>query len=126
MKIQLNERDRKAGAGFSLVELLVVIAVIGIMAAIAVPMISNVNEKSKDAKDRRNAQSLASMSAGATASGQFFGEKSSAILMLATSGVPSPDESMLFRVPNLTAADITGASRYLDLVEGNLVYNQAL
>jgi prepilin-type N-terminal cleavage/methylation domain-containing protein len=56
-------------AGFSLVELLIVIAVIGIIAAIAIPSISGINDAAKKAKAQRNAQNLASTYAAAVAAG---------------------------------------------------------
>ena len=66
MKVQLK---KVKAAGFSLVELLVVIAVIGIMAAIAIPMISNINANATTAKNKRNAQNVASVYGAATAAG---------------------------------------------------------
>lgn len=66
MKVQLK---KVKAAGFSLVELLVVIAVIGIMAAIAIPMISNINANATSAKNQRNAQNIASVYGAATAAG---------------------------------------------------------
>ena len=60
-------------AGFSLVEMLVVIAIIGIIAAIAIPNIGNLNESARDAAAKRNAQSVASVMNAAVAAGATLG-----------------------------------------------------
>lgn len=49
-------------AGFSLVEMLIVIGAIGIIAAIAVPTVSNIRESAKAAATTQNAKQIESMS----------------------------------------------------------------
>lgn len=65
-KVNLNSSLK---AGFSLVEMLVVIAIIGIIAAIAIPNIGNINDSAKQATAQRNAQSVASVMNAAIAAG---------------------------------------------------------
>lgn len=120
-------------AGFSLVEMLVVIAVIGIIAAIAVPNIGRINESAKEATARRNAQNIASVFASAQAAGLRFGVDSTdpaKITALIVDGAKvdelGPFKDTWFGVPGLTSDDQTAALKYLtfdDKRSNQLVYN---
>ncbi len=119
----------KKNAGFSLVEMLVVIAVIGIIAAIAVPNIGRINEAAAQSKDMRNAQNLASVAAAAQAAGHNFVSTDvattvTAIVAGATiSETGNPFNGTFFGVPNLSSDEMTGANSYLTLTNGMLTYN---
>jgi prepilin-type N-terminal cleavage/methylation domain-containing protein len=66
--VKLNLK-KAAKAGFSLVEMLVVIAIIGIIAAIAIPNIGSINAAANEAAIQRNAQNAASVWNSAVAAG---------------------------------------------------------
>ena len=106
-------------AGFSLVEMLVVIAVIGIIAAIAVPTIGNITAQANASKAKRNAQNLASVCASAVAAGATFTSTTVADIVddLVDTGVTgsaaSGFDSTLFKVPNMSATEKTAAIAHL-------------
>ncbi|MEM8954741.1 MAG: prepilin-type N-terminal cleavage/methylation domain-containing protein [Verrucomicrobiota bacterium] len=121
-------------AGFSLVELLVVIAVIGIIAAIAVPQISKINESASQATAQRNAQNIASVYASALAAGHDFASGGTdisdtvdAIVTGTTISTPGAFFGTFFGVPNLNANDKTAAGSYVDFdaVSGLMIYDKA-
>ena len=133
--MKVNRKSIKH-AGFSLVEMLVVIAVIGIIAAIAIPNIGKINETAEDSKNKRNAQNLASLSASASAAGYDFVAKSGAangadaskvIAAIVTGATPAdgPFKGTFFGVPNLHADEQTDADKYLEVANGLLVYTGA-
>lgn len=105
---KLNIR-KLAKAGFSLVEMLVVIAVIGVIAAIAIPNIGNVNDSAKEATARRNAQSCASVASAAIAAGYSFTATDAGDVYDSLSGGVTPTTGAFngkqFKVPNLPSAD---------------------
>lgn len=127
-------------AGFSLVEMLVVIAVIGIIAAIAIPNIGKINDSAKDARKRRNAQSIASVFAAANAAGLDFattpttaadeaGVIANVISGSTISEATSPFNGATFSVKGVVTAtaqsETLGAAKYLawDATNGILTYS---
>ena len=104
--VKLNLK-KTAKAGFSLVEMLVVIAVIGVIAAIAIPNIGSINDSARGATAQRNAQSVASVLNAAAAAGYDLGTAAmtgAALITLAEGGVQPLDGAFVGK--NFTSGEI--------------------
>ena len=128
MKYVKPRMNRKAG--FSLVEMLVVIAIIGIIAAIAIPNIGSINSSAKDATAKRNAQSVASVLNAAVAAGADLGTPASgqALIDLAETGVVPADgafKDKKFTVGQIEDGEEAAAAVYLsyDATNQQVIYN---
>lgn len=128
MKVkQLAKRVRKALAGFSLVEMLVVIAVIGVITAVAVPAISSITSEAENAKIARNAQNIASVynaaiAAGATLNGLSETDESAAIDTLQGGVNGSGSFANAEFLVDITDAEQTKAEAQLTLNNGIMTY----
>src|SRR6476620_6951918 len=111
----------KRSAGFSLVEMLVVIAIIGIIAAIAIPNIGTINDSAREAAAKRNAQSVASVMNAALAAGistsSFSGSTTALdIIHAAETGVSptsGPFRGKTFSVGQISDDDEAAVAAYL-------------
>lgn len=127
--VKLNIRKIGA-AGFSLVEMLVVIAVIGVIAAIAIPNIGSINDSAKTSTAQRNAQTLASTVGAAIAAGYTFtatdvpgvvDEISTGITV--TDGPFSGKKFIVPSVPATGSSERTSLEGYLTWTDGVLEYD---
>ena len=100
-------------AGFSLVEMLVVIAVIGIIAAIAIPNIGSINSSAQTNTAKRNAQNIASVKATGAADGVAWAGADKAGLITSVVGGANGTDGTRFSVDGLDAAAANAASVYL-------------
>lgn len=118
-------------AGFSLVELLVVISVIGIIVALALPSLSGVKDQAQFSKDQRNAQSIANVVSEAVAAGysgtswnslgDVISSVSGSSISVAGSGGSGP---MVFKISELTGADTNNLYKFLTFLPPTTVlYN---
>ncbi len=127
--VKLNLK-KTAKAGFSLVEMLVVIAIIGIIAAIAIPNIGSINQAATDASIDRNAQNCASVWNAAVAAG-FDGtsaaDAAAAVTLLEGTTVvgTGPFSSNTFTTGEIDDAIEADVVAKLTLnADGSLIYNK--
>ncbi len=104
-----------------------VVAIIGVMIGILVPML-NQNDAVYAARDRRNAQELCSTCAVAQAAGVNFVQDDSVLdtVRSIVRGGMSMNGAMrgrMFVVPGLSEEDMQGASKYLRVTDGQLMYS---
>ncbi|MBB5034309.1 type II secretion system protein [Prosthecobacter vanneervenii] len=118
---------RRTRSAFSLSEVLMVVAIIGVMVGIVVPML-NQNDAVYAARDRRNAQELCSTCAVAQAAGVNFVQDESVIdtvrsIVRGGMSVNGAMRGRVFVVPGLSEEDMVGASKYLRVKDGQLMYS---
>jgi len=118
---------RKGIAGFSLVEMLVVISIIGIMGAIAIPVFNPIRENAKVNKSQRNAQTLAATAGAAQAAGVVLDLTSiDAAVAQLKGGVNGNGmfQTSTFQVAPFTLEEIDEFRPYLSIVDNSLHFEQ--
>jgi type IV pilus assembly protein PilA len=102
MKLKFNSLSRAARAGFSLIELLIVIAVIGIMASIALPQIGKINYQAKVSRAKKDAGEVATVYNSAIAAGYY------------PTGTVTPTAIVMACDPAAAADSIVGTGQFKD------------
>lgn len=115
--------------GFSLFEVLMCVSILGVMVSIAVPTLFQ-TDSVYAARDRRNAQELCSTAMMAQAAGVDMEEEGKGnvldtirALVRGTMPARGAMKGRLFVVPGLSEEDMAGASKYLSIRDGQLLYS---
>lgn len=113
--------------GFSLFEVLMCVSILGVMVSITVPTLFQ-TDSVYGARDRRNAQELSSTAQMAQAAGLDLVQDGSVldtVRALVRGGMVTKGamKGRLFVVPGLSEEDIEGASKYLTIQDGQLLYS---
>lgn len=116
-----------SAAGFSLMELMIAVSIMGILASIGVLAYGGARQAADDQKDKRNAQEIASVAAMASAAGASFvvsGDEQATISNLRGGVAPSRGafRGRTFQLGSMADSDITGAMRFLVMVNDELQY----
>jgi len=126
----MNFPHSRPAAGFSLVEMLVVIAIIGIMASVAFPYLSRAIPNMAYVSAKRNAQTLASINEAAAVAGIDFidpdGDLADTVSAISTGAEVS--EGVLageWFGCRLTDYEQQRALEFLEIQDGRLVYVSA-
>lgn len=120
---------RCLAAGFSFVEVLVVISIITILSTIAVSWFGGNNQAAIErAINQRNAQEIVSMGVCATMGGADFvvvGDKQATAynLIVGVNGQQGVWKDKIFRLANLRATDLPGALSFVKFDDGLLLYD---
>lgn len=133
-----NTSSKSRNQGFSLVELLVTVAILGIMALVALPTFGS-TEPAKQGVHKQNAQNFASLSFALGAAGVDLtgntnfanpgSDEVKTILRVLVEGVTITKGTLAgrnFKVPHMDEAHIAGASKYIAIKDGELIYNGGL
>ena len=113
-------------AGFSLFEMLMTVAILGIIASLAMTAFGSQGDSFQDVRDRRNAQELVATYTAARAAGLDFaasGAVGPIVRKLTDGAAPTSGvfKNRVFKVNFFAEADIAGATRFLQIQNGELL-----
>lgn len=122
--------------GYSLFEMLTFVCILGIMITLALPLFAT-SEGAQQATDQRNAQHFCSLASAANAAGakvldskaKNTPEEIVEVLKQIRKGIEvkrGPLKGRIFRLPNVTDEEIEGASRYIAIEAGDMIYSPVI
>lgn len=96
------KKTLKNQAGFTLIELMIVVAIIGILAAVAIPQYQNFTKKSK------SSEAKIALDAIITSQAAFFAEQDAFAATLAALGTPQGTPTYYnYTLPTITTSTVT-------------------
>lgn len=122
--------------GYSLFEMLSFVCILSIMITLALPLFAT-SEGAQQATDQRNAQHFCSLASAANAAGikvvdskaKNTQEEIVEVLKQIRKGIEvkrGPLKGRTFKLPNVTDEEIKGASRYIAIEEGEMIYSPVI
>jgi prepilin-type N-terminal cleavage/methylation domain-containing protein len=113
-------------AGFSLIELLVIMMILGVLAGIALSSLSSSRQAARESVARKNAQQFASIALSAQIAGAdpVAATVDATLTALDTGVTPTSGAfaNRSFRIGGLADDDISRAAYYLEIANGQLAY----
>lgn len=122
--------------GYSLFEMLMFVSILGIMITLAIPLFAT-SEGAQQAVDQRNAQNFCSLAFAANAAGVKVVDADNkgsqkeivAVLKQIRQGIEvkrGPLKGRNFKLPNVRDEEIEGASRYITIEDGDMIYSPVI
>lgn len=128
LSMKIANHSQVPAAGFSLIEMLMVVSLLGIMTSLAIAWYGGDGSSVRQARDQQNAQSICSLCQVISAAGLNLADETTSSLEIAkkvSQGITIEQGALkgrTFQVPNLGSEELEGAARYLSVRNGRILY----